>query len=322
MEYRRRRRRARMKYRNRPAGTSGGGSAGGAVIALLLIAGIIYVIASSTAGQWVAKNVMAPVVDFFTGVSDEDKDPDAAGTGGAEDPQGSLGEGGTTAIDLSAGDSKPVSAEVTFPGVTCYMLQMGVFSSRANAEAEAATLQARGAAGYIIEDTSTGEARYRVMASGYETYDSAKSVKDRLVSEGTDCTVYTLTANSAVFKVTAPKESMEGVSEGFEALSKARAGVAEAVINFDKESMSLTEGKALAQGILDALEAEMEPLASFAPDGGALSRILNAYGNIKASLETLVNGEYQSTVDFSAAMKYTYLNITDKYAALSQALAG
>lgn len=318
MEYRRRRRRAKARYRSGPARTSGGGSAGGAVISLLLIAGIIYVIASSTAGEWVAKNVMAPAIAFFTGSKTEDDPVDGEKTGGEnENPDGQA-----TAIDLSEGASKPVSAELTFPGVSCYMLQMGVFSSKDNADAEAAQLRARGAGGYVMQDASGGETRYRVMASGYEDYESAKSVKDRLVSEGTDCTIYTLTSASAVFKVTAPEESMEGVNAGFEALSNARVSLAQASIDFDKDALTLSDGKALASDILNALEDDMQPLTAFAPDGGALSDILDAYAGIKAALETLAGGDYESAVDFSAAMKYTYLNITDQYAALTEALAG
>ena len=318
MEYRRRRRRAKARYRTRSARTSGGSSVGGAIISLLLIAGIIYVIASSTAGEWVAKNVMAPAIAFFTGAKAETDDGEQANADNTAEP---VGEDQTT-IDLSEGDSAPVSAQLTFPGVTCYMLQMGVFTSLENANAEAVTLQARGAAGYIMEDASSGATRYRVIAAGYEDYDSAKSVKDRLVSEGTDCTIFTLESVSSVFKVTAPEESITGVGTGFEAISEARKSLAQAFIDFDKNAMTVTEGKAKAAEILSALEADMEPLASFAPDGGALSEILDTYAQIKASFEQLAGGTYESAVDFSASMKYTYLNITDRYAALTEALAG
>ncbi len=315
MEFRRRRRRARARYKAR-TGAAGGGAAGGAIITLLLIAGIVYILASSSAGEWMAKNVMAPAIAFFTGEK-------AAGGEKEENPGGSFVPGDNLgAIDLSAGDAAPVSAQLTFPGVTCYMLQMGVFGSLDNANAQAVELRARGAAGFILEDASTGEMRYRVMASGYENYESAKSVKERLVGEGTDCALYTLESVSAVFKVTAPEKNMEGVRTGFEALSKARKALAEATIDFDKNAPGLEAGKARAGEILSSLKLEMEPLAAFAPDGGALSQILDAYAKIRAGLEGLESGQYKSGVDFSAAMKYTYLNITNQYAALTEALAG
>lgn len=315
MEYRRRRRRARARYRARSARTGGGGAAGGAIVSLLLIAGIIYIIASSSAGEWMAKNVMAPAIAFFTGNKN--------GEGAGDDPAETTGQGDSTgSLDLSEGDAAPVSAQITFPGVTCYMLQMGVFNSRANADTQAQTLQARGAAGFVLEDASSGEPRYRVMAAGYEEYESAKSVKERLTTEGTDCTLYMLESVSAVFRVTAPEEDMEGVRAGFEALANARKSLAEAALSFDKDALSVAQGRSEAEKILQLLEREMEPLASFAPDGGALSRILDAYAAVRAGLRTLAEDDYESVVDFSAAMKYTYLNITNQYAALTQALAG
>lgn len=315
MEYRRRRKRARARYRAHSARTGGGGAAGGAIVSLLLIAGIIYLLASSSAGAWMAKNVMAPAIAFFAG--------DKSDEGADETPDETIGPGESTgSLDLSEGDAAPVSAQITFPGVTCYMLQMGVFSSRANADAQAQTLQARGGAGFVLEDSSSGELRYRVMAAGYEERESANSVKERLAAEGADCTLYTLESVSAVFRVTAPEEDMEGVRAGFEALANARKSLAQAALSFDKDTLSVTQGKSEAEKILQSLEREMGQLASFAPDGGALSRILDEYAIVRASLGKLVEDDYESTVDFSAAMKYTYLNITNQYAALTQALAG
>jgi len=274
----------------------------------------VYIIASSTAGEWVAKNVMAPAIAFFAGDKTGDKDGDSLNDPSETD--------GAASIDLSEGDAAPASAELTFPGVKCYMLQLGTFTSENNAKTLAATVRARGGAGYIFEDASGGETRYRVMAAGFEDYESAKSVKDRLVAESTDCTIYTLESASSVFRVTAPKDSMAGVRAGFDALANARKSLAEACIAFDRDALSVEQGRAKAEEILSTLKTEMKPLSSFAPDGGALSRILDAYAALRASLETLAGGEYQSTVDFSAAMKYTYLNITDQYAALTEALAG
>ena len=93
------------------------------------------------------------------------------------------------------------------PALNCYMLQMGVYSSHENAQKEAERLRALGAAGYIFADSSSGETRYRVMASGYDSEQSAKSVKDRLTSEGVEAAMYTLSSPQASFRVTADKSA-------------------------------------------------------------------------------------------------------------------
>lgn len=315
MEYRRRRRRAKAAARRNG---SGGGSGGGVLVVLLLIAGIIYAAASSSVGEWVAENVIAPASALFGGKAEATAPPVSA----VDDltPDGSAAGSG---IDLSDGDAAQVSADVTLPASDCFMLQMGVFSSRANADTLAAELRARGAAGYIIEDTSGADGTlYRVMAAGYEDEASAKSVKQRLVDEGTDCAVYTKKCAGADFRVTAPEALIPGIEAGFCALADAKASLAAAVIDFDKNGSAVDDGKAQAKLVLDALESDMGVLSSYAPDGGSLSEILDAYAKARTSLTTLIEGEYESTVDFSAAMKYTYLYISDAYAALSDGLAG
>ncbi len=309
MEYRRRRRHAKSRGRRNERES---GSAGGALIMLLLVAGIIYAAVSSSVGDFVADKVIAPV-SAFLGLGGE-----AEATPAATDYTPVSG----TDIDLTEGDAAPVSADVTLPATSCYMLQMGVFSSRENADAMAEELRSRGAAGYIIEDDSSGDTLYRVMAAGYEDEASAKSVKQRLVDEGNDCTVYTLESAGADFRVTAPEASLAGIEAGFSSLAAAKASMAEAVIGFDKNAMSVSDGKAEAKRVLETLEGDMEALSSYAPDGGTLSQILDAYSKTKASLSSLVDGEYESNVDFSAAMKYTYLYISDACAALSDGLAG
>ena len=200
------------------------------------------------------------------------------------------------------------------------MLQMGVYSSKSNAEAQAEALQAQGAGGYILEDSSTGETRYRVMASGYDSAESAKSVKTRLVEDGIDCTVYELSTAAASFRVTASEEHIPQIEAGFSALEKAQSALSAAVIDFDKNSMSVEEGKTLALTILSALESDMGGLLSFDGTDATLSQLLDAYRDAKAALQALSGGAYESIVAFSAQLKHTLLYVTHRYALLTDAL--
>ena len=264
MEYRRKRKTAsRRRASSHSAARRNSASAGGAgraIVSLLMVGGIVYLVSASAAGTWIAENVMAPMISAFSGNNDADNDgtQDATNT---QTPDGSL----STSVDLSAGASSQsvTSAQVSLPALDCYMLQMGVYSSKSNAEAQAETLQTQGAGGYILEDASTGETRYRVMASGYEDAESAKSVKNRLVDEGIDCTVYELSTAAATFRVTASEESIPQIEAGFAALEKAQRALSTAAIDFDKNSMSVEEGQSLALEILSTLESDMGGLLSF-----------------------------------------------------------
>lgn len=313
MEYRRRKKSGSMRSRPRSRTQSSSG-AGGMIVSLILIAGIVYIIVTSNAGEWVAREVMAPLFSAVTSIGDK-----------ANDAPTSLDNINTTnsGINLSTGESTAAeSANAELPALNCYMLQMGVYSSYENAKKESDRLRALGAAGYIFTDSSSGEARYRVMASGYDSEQSAKSVKDRLTSEGVETAMYTLSSPQASFKVTADKSAIEDICGAFAAFDEAVDGMGKAVIRFDKESLSVADGKRLCMDILNAFDSKLTPLESFSGADGTLGEILSAYSDCRAQLGTVCEGEYQSIVDFSSAMKYTHLYIASRYAAMVEKLAG
>ena len=316
MEYRRRKKTGSMRSRPRSRAQSSSG-AGGMIVSLILIAGIVYIIVTSNAGEWVAREVMAPLFSAVSSIGDK-----------ANDAPSSLNNSGTTTekpggINLSTGESTAAeSANAVLPALNCYMLQMGVYSSHENAQKEAERLRALGAAGYIFADSRSGETRYRVMASGYDSEQSAKSVKDRLTSEGVEAAMYTLSSPQASFKVTADKSAIEDVCGAFAAFDEAIDGMGQAVIRFDKESLSVADGKLICADILNTFDAKLTPLESFSGTDGTLGEILGAYSDCRAQLDTVRGGEYQSIVDFSSAMKYTHLYIASRYAAMVEKLAG
>ncbi len=313
MEYRRRKKTGSMRSRPRSRAQLSSG-AGGMIVSLILIAGIVYIIVTSNAGEWVAREVMAPLFSAVSSIGDK-----------ANDAPSSLNNSGTTAggINLSTGESTAAeSANAVLPALNCYMLQMGVYSSHENAQKEAERLRTLGAAGYIFADSSYGETRYRVMASGYDSEQSAKSVKDRLTSEGVEAAMYTLSSPQASFRVTADKSAIENICGAFAAFDEAIDGMGQAVIRFDKESLSVADGKLICADILNTFDAKLTPLESFSGTDGTLGEILGAYSDCRAQLDTVRGGEYQSIVDFSSAMKYTHLYIASRYAAMVEKLAG
>lgn len=313
MEYRRRKKPGSMRSRPRSRAQSSSG-AGGMIVSLILIAGIVYIIVTSNAGEWVAREVMAPLFSAVSSIGDK-----------ANDAPSGLNNSGTTTggINLSTGESTAAeSANAVLPALNCYMLQMGVYSSHENAQKEAERLRALGAAGYIFADSSSGETRYRVMASGYDSEQSAKSVKDRLTSEGVEVAMYTLSSPQASFRVTADKSAIEDICGAFAAFDEAIGSLGQAVIRFDKESLSVADGKLICADILNTFDAKLTPLESFSGTDGTLGEILSAYSDCRAQLDTVRGGEYQSIVDFSSAMKYTHLYIASRYAAMVEKLAG
>ena len=200
MEFSRRRRRRPARRSSQP-GSSG---AGKAVMAMLMLAGIVYLVSASAAGTWLAEKVMAPAFEALASLGREQEDLTAPET---EDVQ---------QVSLSTAPSSR-SEDIALPALTCYTLQMGVFSSAENAQKQSDTLKSQGAGGYVLQDGD----RYRVLAAGYALESEAKEVKDRLVSEGMDCTVYAIEAPGATFRVSGEEGQLAQVESGFSALYQA-----------------------------------------------------------------------------------------------------
>lgn len=319
MEYRRRRKPNRSRIaagrkRTFRGGTKNAGDAGRTLLSLLMVGGIVYFVSASAAGTWIAENVMAPVIRAVSSRGEQSK-ADAGDV-----PLESETLSASVNLGTETGNA-PVSAEVTLPALSCHMLQMGVYSSEENARVQAEILQKQGAGGYIVEDRTSETPRFRVMAAGYDSAESVKSVKTRLIGEGIDCTVHTLSSSAATFRVTADETKLAGIESGFNALKNAEKALCDGAIRFDRDMLSVEEGISLAGSVRTALEADMAELLSLDAHDATLSSLLNAYHDTNAALETLISGAYEDRVAFSARLKYTHLLSAHRYAQLIDSLS-
>lgn len=306
MEFTRRKRRKQTFRSSRPTRPSraGGGHAGGsagagrAIVALLMVAAIVYLISASAAGTWLAEHVMAPAFDALAART-KDKQEDIQ-----DPPQEDVQQ-----VSLSTAESS-VSANIALPALDCYALQMGVFSSSENAAKQAEALQGQGAGGYVLQDGD----RYRVLAAGYAQEAEAKEVKNRLVDEGMDCTVYQLSAPGATFRVSAEESQLAEVETGFSALYEAQATLTEAAIAFDRDAQSVTDGQMAAQGIQTQLEQRMAGLAAYADSAPAIASLIACRDQFCAALSGLVQSAAPNHAAFSAQIKHAQLSVTKAYA--------
>ncbi len=300
MEYARRRKRKRRK-------SSGAGKALGA---LIMVGLIIYLFTASAAGKWLAEEVMAPAFSALAELpvfSSDGLDMLEQENNAAED---------SLAVSLSSGITS-VNENVQLPAITCFALQMGAFSSEQNAAALSAELKGRGAGGYVCHDDGI----YRVLASGYGTESEARAVKERLVGEGSDCTVYDISAPSVTFSITAGKDDINSIKQSFNALSQAQTALCAACIEFDEKSMSPSEGAAMVNTIHSDLSSACGSLNKYAGSSAAMASLAECCSSCLASLNTLAVGDYSSSADFSSAMKYTLLEFSDTYSSMLQSIS-
>ncbi len=303
MEYARHKRRKRRRARR----NAQGGEAGRVVLALVMIAAIVYLVCASTAGTWIANNVVVPVFSMID-------DMKAQGLDKIHRLQTPDDTPVPTDMQVSLNDTKQaVEFDVTLPAMTCYALQMGVFSSAANAQAQALSLQGGGAGGYVMHD---GE-RYRVLSAAYPGKDEAASVRDAYISQGVDCTVYTFATSEATYRVSALEEQLDAVNAGFASIANAQRSLTELAASPAPEN-----GSAELTRIAQALRDDMAFLSGYEGGHAALGDLVDCY---KDCLDAIENAAKLSasggTESFAANIKHAQLFVTDRYAQLMQALS-
>lgn len=296
MEYTRRNKKRKRRRKER-------GEAGRALAALLMIAAIIYLVGASATGNWAAENLIAPAMEAIQSLFNRDSNTE-------KDPQTE-----DLAVSLTQGQSA-ITVELTLPAVYCCALQMGVYSDVANAEKQATSLQSAGAGGYILEDNG----RYRVLAAGYATQAEAVEVKERLQGEGMDCTIYTLQADSATYRVSVESAQLAGVEAGFNAIYVAQQALTQAAIVFDRDGQTVEDGKAVSTQILAELNEGFSLLTAYSGSNAMLNALLRCYVNCADALSILTNSNSSTMAAFSASLKHTQLYVTDQYASLMQSL--
>lgn len=300
MEYRRRRRKRRFA-------AAGGSGTARAIAALLVVAAVVYLISASAAGTWIAQNVMAPAFAAFDNMIQR--------TASAETTPNTAQ---TSAPRTSGANEKTVTGDVELPAMECFVLQMGVYSDKNNADAQAQALQQRGAGGYVMEDAG----RYRVLAAAYETQESLKQVRDQLTAEGLESAAYTFNAPESTLRVTATQSQLDGIASSFEALNTLQQEMAAAVLTFDQQKLSADKGRDTANTLLTRLQTANEAfLASEGEDNPVLQATQKCFAEYNEAISELSAFNSQSFVDFSAKMKYTHICMAHAYATLAQEIS-
>ncbi|MBQ9949550.1 MAG: SPOR domain-containing protein [Clostridia bacterium] len=270
MEYRRRRNTKRSN-------TASGGKI---VIILLVLIAAVYFVSVSAVGSWLSKHIVEPVFSAFTSKESESESDD----------------------DTESMYTVNTQSSESFPGLSCYLLQMGVFSEKERAEVLASELKSQGAAGYVYEDGD----RYRVFASGYASESDARSVKERLQGEGKDCSVYKLSVPEAKYdvSVTAGTDStMTSIESAFYAVLSAHDDLLTLEQNFAAGNMTAKEGANAALDIHDELKKAVTNKESL-PD-----EISACIYECEKALSDLAGSESASESEFLSKIRYTQIAV-------------
>lgn len=289
MEYRRRRKhRKRRAYANSNAGTAS------VLIVFILAGALIYMLCATSIGTWLAQNVFAPIFG--------DGDDIALPT--------NLPEGPTFSPSVSNGSSPDQSSiDATVQGLDMYLLQMGVFTSEENAQNLVDSLILMGAAGYALNDGDV----VRVIASGYNTQESANNVCARLVGQGYECTVYNLKADAVQMRITASDSRIEHIRSALQLAYSLIEQLNDEVINYDADEQDASYALAVASEILSNAENAAKSISNLTAQSDMIGALYNYLSEICAELERFISESGTERVEVSGRFKNLQIFCIDRY---------
>lgn len=313
----------RPSSRRNPRGTS---DTARFVLVLLLLAGALYIALATSVGSFIAEKVIAPVFKLLDNgkpsATNPPASPDQTSPVNAAQPDGEPDSGLSLLPSDSAdnpthsqapAETGSKSEEVRIEGKTLYALQLGAFKEKANAEATAHTLQARGAGGYVQQDA---DGLYRVLAAVYNDENSAKTVRKQIVdNDGLDAAVYAITAPAVAFRVTAGAAQVTAVRNAFDVLAQATDELGKICMEYDKKLLDAGSAKKRLADLSDAAKKPYDQLEASA-SSGQLANVTDTLKELISDLALFSTKEEGSVVDFSAAIKYTHIKTVCKYSQL------
>lgn len=283
-----------MEYRRNRSRSKKNGSSGGRVLSvlILIIAGV-YLISVSAAGKWLSKHIVEPVFSAFIS---KDKPSN---------------ENDTTNSSIFTSNT---TGEIELPGLECYLLQMGVFSTQDNANTLAREIQQKGGGGYVMQDAQ----KYRVFASGYSTEADARSVKAQLAKEGYECSVHELASLGAGFDVSVTGGASSAVSDiqkVFYTLLSTHDDLLELSLSFDRDSMTVENAISAVKSISDNFKQAKDCKGSV-PD--EISKCIAAYDE---QLNTLMQAKEADATKVSSMLKYAQLSAAYEFVNMAKQLS-
>ncbi|MEG1525231.1 MAG: SPOR domain-containing protein [Clostridia bacterium] len=281
MEYRRRHRKTRRLHSLR------GGTYTVYTAVFLVFFGVVYVLAASKAGDWLAGSVIAPVMLKLA-------------------PTVSIAPRPT--VTPAVENTSENTVDIQMIPTTCFALQMGVYASKENAEKQAKALQEIGAAGYLVQDAE----RFRVLAAGYTDEESAKKVSAQLLSEGVESRIYPITCAGRTLHVTASKTQVTALQTTAVGMTELLDELYHAAISFDREAQNVEDGASGLRGLRDVAADREDMLATMANDDASeVIGMAAFYATVRRGIEDVM--EIKEKKQFTAKLKYLYLSGFEAY---------
>lgn len=265
----------RVRRRRRPHGRRN--STAGVVLIVVTVLGLVYILSAGVAGKWMADNVIAPIFGVFSG--------------------------GTPSASPKSTQQK-AEQKVVWKAFTLYCLQMGVFDSEANAKSLADSLKKQGAAGYLLDV----DGNVRVLLSAYGSEKDAEAVRDRLIAEEMDCTVYTMGCNKLELTITADAARLPGIQPIFDRYAEAMQACSTLAFALDANTSTKDEALVETRDLAEKMKEDAQSVedSGYAESNAVVRAMLALLTEGTKALEVAAEGTENS---LSARLKYAQLQL-------------
>jgi len=251
-------------------------------------------------GNWVAKNIVSPLLNSISNSDDLFKDKDGADNHDVVD-------------EAKEEEASKITENLDIKGISIYGIQMGAFKDKKNAEVLAQEIRDKGGAGFIIEDGTY----YRVLASGYRDESDAQKVKEQLMEDKIDSRIFPIEVQGISLEITASEEKVRGIKEAFLKWMDSVDTIGDLSLKSDNTKMDIDDALDEVVVIRDEFMEMTNTLKkhdSGNGDNDIYQGLIHLYEEGYKDLDEISRQNYANLVEFLSEIRYTYIKMIDAYA--------
>lgn len=259
-----------------------------AVIASIAL--IAAIVALSPAGDWMNEHIVRPVAAW---IRTNDSDERIAEALKAQDQQAAK----PTAAASPAASPEDVRV-LTAQETPFYLLQMGAFMERGEAEKHAEQIRQMGAGGTIMEDGPV----FRVMAAAYRDEESLMQVQSQVRGDGFEATPYITDQNAVKITLKGNQTAVKNAEEAIGFLSEVPGELTNISLQFDRAEIGKEEVFKKIEAFADQAETLSDSLKNVNND--TLKPVVSIILKYQESISTfLQNYDSISEREIASALK-------------------
>lgn len=264
----------------------------------------IFLLCSSSFGQNIAENYIAPAAEAVMNFVSPTETPKAA-------------EAMSTVTGSPAPEHTVKTVEWELSQSSWYLLEMGTFTYAKEAADQSAYIQSMGAAGYLYTDP---EGRIRLLAAGYGDQESLLLVQKQIVESGFTASPYNFHLAGLRCRLTGEEKELAAIEAALNIACELPALLTDYALRFDRENLSVQVAREQLNQWLETLtqaESVLRPHGQTQP----LEAFCTYIAEAQSALSTFLQKDATiGATECAAVLKHTQIAVLVAYKTLTEGL--